>query len=238
LLNESERNSQRDKLLQISERRLHPSRADPNFLVLRARRLNFSRWISQLPGQNLTVLDVGGRYQPYRPLLQDRTARYVGLDIVQTVLVDVVGSGECLPFAANTFDVVIATQVFEFLSQPRAAAQQIHTVLKPGGCLLMSVAGFTPRIVDEEMWRFTPQGIRFSLSPFSTIEIIAETFSPGGLVRAINLGLVSCSNIRFVKRTIELGIVPLLNLFGLGFENCKFTTNDQFAPNYSVLAVK
>jgi SAM-dependent methyltransferase len=238
LLNEWERNSRRDKLLQTSERRLHPSWTDPNFLVLRARRLNFSRWISRLPAQNLNVLDVGGRYQPYRPLLGNRTARYVGLDIVQTVLVDVVGSGESLPFAANTFDVVIATQVFEFFSQPYAAAQQIHTVLKPGGCLLMSVAGFTPRIVDEEMWRFTPQGIRFSLSRFSRIEIIAETFSPGGLVRAINLGLVSFSNIRFVRRTIELGVIPLLNLFGLGFENCKFTTNDQFAPNYSVLAVK
>lgn len=230
--------SPRDKLLQIAEARLHPSLTDPNFLVLRSRTVNFANWIGQLPRQPLSVLDVGGRYQPYRPLLQGRTACYLGVDILRTELVDVVANGESLPFAANSFDVAIATQVFEYFSQPRLAAQQIHAVLKPGGCLFMSVAAFAPRFVDEEMWRFTPAGIRSVLSLFNKVEIVAETFSPGGLVRAINLGQLSLSHRRPVRRMVELSVVPLLNLIGLSFENCKFTTNDQFSPNYSIRALK
>lgn len=186
----------------------------------------------------MNVLDVGGRYQPYRPLLKDRIAKYVGLDILATEMVDVVASGESLPFAANTFDVVIATQVFEYFSEPRLAGRQMHTVLKPGGHLLASVASFAPRFVDEEHWRFTPAGIRSTLSGFNRIELRAETFSPGGMVRAINLSLLSAPGLKHLRRAIELTAVPFLNLLGSGLENCKFTTNDQFTPNYSIRAVK
>lgn len=184
------------------------------------------------------VLDVGGRYQPYRPLLQDGIARYVGLDILQTEIVDVVGSGESLPFIANTFDVVIATQVFEYFSQPRLAVEEIRRVLKPGGCLLMSVASFAPRFVDEEKWRFTSTGIRLLISSFSKVEIVAEVYSPGGLIRSVNLALLSFAHFRLLRRMLELTVVPVLNLSAMGLAKCEFTTNDQFTPNYSVLAVK
>lgn len=238
MVNKGNADSQRDELLQIAEARLHPSLTNPNFLVLRSRRLNFGRWINQIPGQRLNVLDVGGRYQPYRPLFQDRVATYLGLDILQTELVDVVASGESLPFRANTFDAVIATQVFDYFSQPLLAAEQIHWVLKPGGCLLMSVPSFAPRFADGEMWRFTSTGIRLLLSSFRKVEIVAEIYSPGGIIRSINLGLLSIANFRLLGRILELSVVPILNLFAMSFEKCGFTTNDQFTPNYSVLAVK
>ena len=148
-----------------------------------------SRWIEGLPGKEWCVLDIGGRYQPYRPLFEGKAKSYVALDVLRTPLVDVIGRGESLPFAAGSFDLVLATQVFEYFDQPHAAAAEIHRILKPGGCLLMSVAAVAPRFVDEEHWRYLPAGLRSLLSPFSRVEIIPEVFSIGSFFRTLNLSL-------------------------------------------------
>src|SRR4029077_7874906 len=109
------------ELLKIADARLHPSITNPNYLVLRRRRLILGRWMHDIPGHQLVVLDVGGRYQPYRPLIQDRIQRYVALDVLSTPFVDVIGTGAHLPFKAETFDLVLATGVFEYFPEPRIA---------------------------------------------------------------------------------------------------------------------
>src|ERR1700730_6903273 len=91
--------SRRDSLLRMGNDRLYPSLTNPNYLVLRARRMIFRNWLQGFDRQNLTILDVGGRYQPYRPLFEKRIVLYVALDVLKTELVDVVATGELLPFA-------------------------------------------------------------------------------------------------------------------------------------------
>lgn len=71
----------RAELLKIADGRLHPSITNPNYLVLRRRRMIFANWMESIPGQQLVVLDIGGRYQPYRPLLENRIQRYFALDV-------------------------------------------------------------------------------------------------------------------------------------------------------------
>jgi SAM-dependent methyltransferase len=230
--------SERETLLKTAADRLNPSITNPNFLVLRSRRRIFQKWISGLPDNPLRVLDIGGRYQPYRPLLDGRVSQYVAVDIQKTVLVDVVGNGEFLPFAPNSFDLAIATQVFEYFPRPQIAAKQIYASLKPGGTLLMSFAACTPRIVDEECWRFTPRGIRILLAPFRKIEIVPEVASLGGLLRTINLGMNHYSHFRLLRKAYEWTVCPLLNSAGLILEHLQVTKNDQFTSNYSVLAQK
>jgi len=229
---------QRDVLLKIARDRLYPSLTNPNFLVLRSRRRIFQRWINLLGKENLRVLDVGGRYQPYRQLFGPRVRQYVSCDILRTDLVDVVGDGEALPFADRAFDTVVATQVFEYFQRPHKAAEQIRAVLKPGGVLLMSVASVAPRFVDEECWRFTPRGISSALAGFSKVEIVAETSSLGGLVRTITFAVCTFAHFPFLRKLVELTICPFLNLFGLVVEGLRLTENDQLTPNYSVLAIK
>src|ERR1700733_10473300 len=102
-----------ESLAQIAERRLHPPITDPSYLLLRARRKIFEAWAGRLNAERLIVLDIGGRYQPYRPLFGERIHRYVGVDLVKTEFVSVVADGQDLPFAPQTFDVVIATQVLD-----------------------------------------------------------------------------------------------------------------------------
>lgn len=224
-------------LSQIAHQRLYPSLTDPSYLVLRSRRLIFASWARQLSG-DLCVLDIGGRYQPYRPLLDGRVGRYLAVDLLKTEWVSVLADGQALPFSPETFDLVIATQVFDYFSDPPAAAKQIHAVLRPGGILLASLPACAPRFAEGEQWRFTPSGIRSVLAPFAKIEIVPELSSIGSVVRNLNLALNAFLRYEGARLAYRVTVCPFLNVVGLALEKLKLTSNDQFTANYSVRAVK
>jgi SAM-dependent methyltransferase len=230
--------SVRQSLLADANRRLYPSLSDPSYLVLRSRRLIFSRWLKRFEGKNLMVLDIGGRYQPYRPLLVGRIDRYIAIDLIKTPLVTVVANGEALPFRPESFDMVIATQVMEYFREPVPAVRQIHAVLKPGGVLLASVAACTPRVVEEELWRFMRPGLLTMLAPFAQVEIAPELYSASSVLRTINLALNSFVRYEAVRAVSRRTVCPIINILGLAFEGLRVTSNDQFTANYSVFAVK
>lgn len=221
-----------------ARRRLYPSLSDPNYLVLRSRRLILSRWARQFDGRHLTILDIGGRYQPYKPLLGGSAAKYIAVDLVKTACVNAVASGEALPFRPRTFDIVIATQVMDYFKQPTVAVQQMREVLKPGGTLLASIPACAPSFNEHERWRFTRAGLSELLSHFAEVEIIPELYSLGSVVRTLNLALDSFVRYQFARSIYRSTGCPVLNLLGYGLEKLKLTSNDQFAANYSVRAVK
>lgn len=53
-----------------------------------------------------------------------------------------IGRGEAMPFPDNTFDAVIALDLFEHIEDDMAAYAETIRVLKPGGVLVMSVPAF------------------------------------------------------------------------------------------------
>jgi SAM-dependent methyltransferase len=228
----------REELLKLAHARLYPSLTNPSYLVQRRRRQILTEWINRIPGNQLAVLDIGGRYQPYRPLLENRISRYVALDVLGTVLVDVVGKGQQLPFKSATFDLVIATGVFEYLPEPRVAAEEVHRVLKPGGHLIMSVASVYPRVVGEEHWRYLPAGLKFVLAPFGKTEIVPEVASIGGFLRVTASSLSIFAKYDFVRQVLHHTIVPVLNIAGVLLDRPSISTNDQIAGNYCALAQK
>jgi SAM-dependent methyltransferase len=218
--------------------RLNPRLTDPNYLVLRKRSDLFRRWLADVPGTRLLVLDVGGRLQPYRPLVEHRLARYLAVDLKVTALVDIVGRGEQLPLGSGVFDLVFCTQVLEYVPIPSCAAGEFYRVLKPGGVLLLSAPSIFPRDSDEEYWRFEPASLRMLLAAFSRIEVEPEGGSITGFFRTMNVFLVSCARFEWLKRVLAYSGVPFLNLVGRCLESLALTSNDQFAANYSVLAQK
>ncbi|MGH9504270.1 MAG: class I SAM-dependent methyltransferase [Terriglobales bacterium] len=226
------------ELQKLAQDRLSPSITNPNYLVLRRRAQLISDWMEQIPGEGLRVLDIGGRYQPYRPLMNGRARQYVAIDVVRTLLVDVVGRGEQLPFGPDTFDVVIATQVFEYFPEPRVAALQIHRVLKPGGFLIMSVAAVCPRAVEQEHWRFLPAGLKFVLSDFSWLKIVPEVSSVGGSFRLANWSVSILARYILLGKVLYYTVVPAMNVIGLGLEHAFPIKNDELTGNYSILARK
>jgi SAM-dependent methyltransferase len=53
------------------------------------------------------------------------------------------GNGEQLPLASDTFDGVVALDIFEHIEDDVAAFREAARVLKPGGILVLSVPAFT-----------------------------------------------------------------------------------------------
>jgi len=218
--------------------RLHPSLTNPSWLVLRRRREIFEDGISRREFQNLRVLDVGGRIQPYRPLLQGRISRYLAVDIRRTPLVNVVGRAEQIPFGGEMFDLVICTQMLEYVSEPAAVIAEIYRVLRPGGWLFVSVPSLAVRDAEEDCWRFLPAALRGLLRSFRDVEVVPEGGSVAGLFRTINSGLNVLVRYSILRTIFQWTLCPLSNLSGALLDRVAPGKNDQFTTNYSVWAKK
>jgi|ERR1700722_11280943 SAM-dependent methyltransferase len=228
----------KEELLEAADGRLHPSLTNHSYLVLRRRVEIIRGWLPRIKGDALSVLEVGGRYQPYRPLLQNRASRYLALDIQSSPLVDVVGNGDRLPFPADVFDLVIATAVLEWFPEPQKALAEIYSVLKPGGYVIVSVAAICPRVKAEEHWRFLPAGLRYLFSAFTEVEIVAETSSVGGFFRYLNWSLSIFSRYEPVRQLCHHTLVPCFNLMGRALEKLANSRDENLTGNYSVIARK
>ncbi len=104
------------------------------------------------------LLDIGCGTQPYRSLFTQVTS-YTGVDLPgschtlppDTVLYD----GETIPFPANSFDWVMATEVFEHVRRPELLLASTYNVLLPGGGFFMSIpflAGVHEAPYDFRRW--------------------------------------------------------------------------------------
>lgn len=225
-----------DGAIRLSRERLNPKLSNPNYLILRQRRKLFSQWLKSLPGQKLLVLDVGGRIQPYRPLVEDRLEAYIAIDPQLEGLLDMVAVGEYLPFADDTFDLVFCTQVLGYVTDPSQVINEIHRVLKQGAVLLLSVPTLFPRHHDER-WRFLPDGLRILLSRFSYVEIAPEGYSVSSFFRTINVSLNIFIVIKLLRTLLGFTIIPLMNLAGLYLDKLS-RGNDQFTTNNCAMARK
>ena len=115
------------------------------------------------------LLDVGCGRKPYRKLLKNVT-EYIGMDIENPghdhseENIDVFYDGKTFPFPDNTFDSVLTNQVFEHVFNPTEFMSEINRVLKPNGCLLLTV----PFVWDEheqpfDYGRYSSFGIKHIL---------------------------------------------------------------------------
>ncbi len=227
-----------EHLRRVGQERLYPALTNSSWLVLRARRRLFQQWLSQLPDQSLSVLDVGGRIQPYRPLLNRRESKYVAVDIRRSPLVNVVANAEQIPFQDEQFDLVICTQVLQYVPDPRRAIAEMFRLLKPGGHLLLSVPAAYPRDSEQEYWRFLPHALKTLVAPFGMAEIAAEGGSITGLCRTIGVWLSMFARPAWLRHVLCYSVVPWLNLSAAALEPLFGKGNDQFAVNYSVFARK
>jgi len=221
---------------QYSRELLNPKLRDPHYLVLRERQRLFSQFAQGLPERGLKVLDVGGRLQPFRPLIEARLALYVAIDPVLEGLLDVVAVGEGIPFPAETFDLVICTQVLPYVSDPRRVLSEIHRVLKSRASLFLSAPAMLPRYHDMR-WCFMPDGLRLLLSSFSEVRIVPEGGSIAGVLRSTNLFLDTFIRSQRLKRLVAYTIFPMMNLGGLLLD--RFSgQRTEFTTNYTCIARK
>jgi 2-polyprenyl-6-hydroxyphenyl methylase/3-demethylubiquinone-9 3-methyltransferase len=95
--------------------------------------------LEPLPGRR--VLDLGCGKGRFARRLAEAGAEVVGLDLSAAMLAEATGVGRVrgsarrLPFAAATFDAVVAVEVFEHLAAVEPALAEARRVLRPGGVL-------------------------------------------------------------------------------------------------------
>jgi len=231
------RQSALDQAVRDARARAYPSLRNPNWLILRHRRSIFQAGLNRLPKGKVSVIDIGGRLQPYRVLLGDRVSRYVAVDPQVSPLVNVAAVAEALPFRDEQFDFAICTQVLEYFPDPQQAASEIRRVLRKGGVAFLSAPAVFVQTNEKECWRFLPEGLRYIFRDFESVEVLPEGNSLTGMLRTLNVFLACFVRPRFLIPVLEWTIIPFLNLVGHCMEKLG-RRNDLFAANFSVWARK
>jgi 2-polyprenyl-3-methyl-5-hydroxy-6-metoxy-1,4-benzoquinol methylase len=130
-------------------------------------------WQDKIHGQ---VLDVGvGQWTFSRNLFSDKCT-YTATDCFADENIDVVSDIHTLTqtFESEQFDFVLCTDVMEHIPNPALAIEQLYTVLKPGGTLLMTTPFNYPIHTTDEVkdyWRFTDTGLKTLLHRFSQVDV-------------------------------------------------------------------
>lgn len=132
-----------------------------------------------------TLLDVGCGKRPYR-LIYDRCVDFsVGTEVQfsphGTDQADLISYAEHLPFADNSFDTILCTEVLEHTRHPFQVVTELTRLLKPGGYLLISIPFIYPiHEAPHDYWRFTRYGLQ-KMCQDNGLEVI-EINSKGGII--------------------------------------------------------
>jgi SAM-dependent methyltransferase len=91
---------------------------------------------------------------------------YVGIDGTRSKGVDIQALSWSLPFADDTFDVVVSTEMLEHDLYPWRTMAEITRVVRPGGDVLLTARGYDGRGCfgihgyPQDYWRFSLGGLR------------------------------------------------------------------------------
>lgn len=124
-------------------------------------------------GDRESVLVVGAGDDPYRRFVA-RADRYVTLDIRKTQPdLTLVGDAHLLPFAAGSFDCLVASEVVEHLARPTDFAFEARRVLRPGA-LLVATVPFMFHIHGDpfDYQRLTASGLMRLFESFTSVEVV------------------------------------------------------------------
>lgn len=106
------------------------------------------------------VLDYGAGHGPYRTIVEHAGARYVPYDRMShpasVVLTDV---GPDDPLNMWVWNAIIATQVIQYVPEPRRLLRDFRRALGPGGALLITGPTNWPCVEKEDLRRWTREGI-------------------------------------------------------------------------------
>ncbi len=119
----------------------------------------------------LLVVGCGDRPgEGMRALGKELLSSAVNLDIGPFPIVNVVGTGDELPFLPETFDAVAIQAVLEHVPYPRKVVSEIHRVLKPGGYVYAEIPFLQAfHAGPGDYQRYTVNGIRVLFEDFSPI---------------------------------------------------------------------
>lgn len=118
----------------------NPPLRSPYYFIRKGLLQKITQYAPELKGD---VLDFGCGSKPYKSLFTNAKT-YVGLDYENpghphlNEQIDFFYDGKTLPFNANSFNGIFASEVFEHVFNLEEILPQLHTTLKPNGKLLIT----------------------------------------------------------------------------------------------------
>jgi len=166
--------------------------------------------------RGIDVLDVGCKYKPYRGVFEGRASRYVGLDRMRYAGLEVQSDAGRLPFAGDSFDLVLCTQAFYLMEDYRRVLAEFVRVVRKGGVILLTTIGVWPYPPGVRLHRWSRRELEEVLQEFGE----ARVEENGGYLRLVpqlaNAALamgVEDYLIRRYGRAGRLAAVPLKGIY-------------------------
>lgn len=138
------------------------------------------RYLADRRSEPLDILDLGSTdiHGCYRPLFENASWKYTGVDLGPGPNVDIVlkDAYNWREVRSNSMDLLISGQVLEHVEYFWITLLEISRVLRPGGmaCLIAPSSGPEHRY-PVDCWRFYPDGLR-ALARFARLECL-EAFT-------------------------------------------------------------
>lgn len=111
-----------------------------------------------IPAGTGVALDLGGRHGELEGPVTAAGYTYVNLDYARPSS-GVQGDAHQLPFAADSFSLVLSVDTLEHFAAPWTVLAEVQRVLVPGGRLHISVPWMHP-FHGDDLWRYSPLGLR------------------------------------------------------------------------------
>lgn len=157
-------------------------------------------WVlSKISADSGFALDLGGGRGELCSPLRELGYDYVNIDLEPSGGgLRVKGNAELLPFASDTFDLIISSDTLEHFSQPAVVLSGVHRVLKDQGRLVIWVPFLHP-FHSNDYFRYTPLGLQMLMeranlrmvsleAPLGLFSLIAQAWIV--LFRRVGLGFM------------------------------------------------
>lgn len=155
------------------------------------------------------IIDVGAGLRP------DYRENVVNLEVVPYPTTDVVAASEFLPFADDSFDLVISVAVLEHVRDPFAAARELTRIVRPGGRVFAAVPFLQPyHGYPDHYYNMTAAGLKNLFAGFDIerLDVPASghpVFALTWIVRSWLAGLPPETAAAFARLTVgELAVDP------------------------------
>lgn len=139
--------------------------------------------VGELRGKR--VLDLGCGLAPYRKVLEERGARWVGVDL-RGKRCSALADGFKLPFRDGSFDLVLSAAVLEHLPEPGESLREVHRILADEGTFFGYVAFLEP-LHGLSYFHMSHLGLEYLLYKhgFQPLRIFPSHASPPYLLESI-----------------------------------------------------
>jgi SAM-dependent methyltransferase len=201
-----------DAVRRIRRTRRHPRPTQFDYLHLRSLLAGLRSALERVDGTP-EVLDVYCGSRPYADLLPPGS-HATGLDVDDRYGMADVVSTDFLPFADESFDLVICTEAFFYVRDQERGVSEMARVLRPGGRVIITV----PLVWEYDRsileYRYTGPQLAALFEAWHEVEVIEN----GGY--AVSWAMLSGRMLALVQQRVAgrfgLGL-PLRPLFALGY---------------------